>query len=114
MPGDKVLIRTRNEFKKYVANNKYVIVKVSATWCGPCKRCAPYVDELFKKMPEAINMVVLDADECADVCSFLKVKSVPTFITYVDGGPADALMSSDKDGIKQLFEQMLKHYSQTF
>ena len=113
MPGEKVLIRTRNEFKKYVANNKYVIVKVSATWCGPCKKCTPYVNELFKKMPEDINMVVLDADECADVCSYLKVKSVPTFTTYIDGVPVDVLMSSNEDGIRQLFGQMLKHYSQS-
>jgi len=109
MPGDKVIIRTRDEFKRYIANNKYNIVKVSATWCGPCKRCAPYVDELFKKMPKEVNMIVLDADECHDVCSYLKVKSVPTFITYVDGAPMDALMSSDTNGIKQLFEQMIKH-----
>ena len=109
MPGDKVIIRTRDEFKKYIANNKYNIVKVSATWCGPCKRCAPYVDELFKKMPKEVNMIALDADECHDVCSYLKVKSVPTFITYVDGAPMDALMSSDTNGIKQLFEQMIKH-----
>ena len=107
MPGEKVIIRERKTFQNYVKTNPYVIVKVSATWCGPCKRCSPCVEKCYKQMPTNINMVVLDADDCADVCSYLKIKSVPTLITYVNGNPHNYLVSSNEDDIIDFFQQFL-------
>lgn len=107
MPGEKVIIRDRNTFKNYVKANKYVIVKVSATWCGPCKKSTPYVENCYRQMPTNVNMVVLDADDCSDVCSYLKIKSVPTIITYIDGGPYNYLISSDEKEIISFFQHFL-------
>jgi len=59
-------------------------------------------------MPEKVNMVVLDADDCADVCSYLKIKSVPTMITYINGNPHNYLVSSKEDDIIDFFVQYLK------
>ena len=50
MPGEIIEIKKRDEFKTYVKNNKFVIVKIGATWCGPCKRCTPTVEKLFNQM----------------------------------------------------------------
>lgn len=108
MPGEKVLIRERNTFKNYVKSNQFVIVKVSATWCGPCKRSSPCVESCWKKMPENVNMVVLDADDCSDVCSYLKIKSVPTIITFINGNQHNYLVSSNEDDIIDFFNQILK------
>ena len=108
MPGEKVIIRERKTFQNYVNSKQFVIVKVSATWCGPCKRCSPYVENCWKKMPEKVNMVVLDADDCADVCSYLKIKSVPTIITFINGNPHNYLVSSNEQDIIDFFAQFLK------
>ncbi len=32
------------------ANNGVAVVDCYATWCGPCKAIAPYVDEQSKKL----------------------------------------------------------------
>ena len=108
MPGEKVIIRERKTFQNYVNSNKFVIVKVSATWCGPCKRSSPCVESCWKKMPENVNMVVLDADDCSDVCSYLKIKSIPTLITYINGNPHNYFVSSGDKEIINFFEKYLR------
>ena len=58
MPGKIVEINTREEYKKFIAEHKYCIVKVSAGWCGPCQRVKPWFMERFKKMPDIKKAVL--------------------------------------------------------
>ena len=40
-----VYLTERNDFLEFIKNNPYVIVKATATWCGPCKRVKPFIDK---------------------------------------------------------------------
>ena len=37
MPARKIELTKKEELKMVVSQEKYVVVKVTATWCGPCK-----------------------------------------------------------------------------
>ena len=45
-------LTTRDELSNFLRTHSVVIVKFTATWCGPCKRSTPLVNELYNKMPD--------------------------------------------------------------
>ena len=102
MKGEIVELTNRDELKEFLKSHSVVIVKVSATWCGPCKRIAPLVENYYAQL-ENVSLVMVDADEGNDIVSYLKVKSFPTMINYVNGSMYDILTSSNPDNVKNFF-----------
>lgn len=56
------------------------IVDFSATWCGPCKRVAPILDELAKEYAGKIVFYKVDVDACKELATAYGVSSVPTML----------------------------------
>tara|TARA_B100000902_G_C27319015_1_gene923145 strand:- start:678 stop:1052 length:375 start_codon:yes stop_codon:yes gene_type:complete len=103
MGGESIVLETRNQLKEYIKKNNIVIVKVSATWCGPCKKIAPQVNQLFSQMNNNVSMVLVDADKGSDICNFLRVKTVPHLVNYINGSPQDILTSSKNEDVLKFF-----------
>tara|TARA_B100001173_G_scaffold269067_1_gene245751 strand:- start:379 stop:750 length:372 start_codon:yes stop_codon:yes gene_type:complete len=104
MGGEIVSLTKRVDLKNYLKNKGVVIIKVSATWCGPCKRISPQVNELYSQLNPNVSMVLVDADDGSDICNFLKVKTVPHLVNYVDGMPYDILTSSKAEDVLNFFK----------
>jgi thioredoxin 1 len=62
-----------------------VIVKISASWCVPCKAIDPLLTRLKEKYEHKFNSVEFDVDEYPEVCKTLQVKGVPFIAGYKDG-----------------------------
>lgn len=108
----------RTEFKQFIANNsnKLIIVKAHAIWCAPCKRIAPLIDnEISALMTEygANNVIfkAIDMDEDSDVANYLKIKKLPTLISYIDGEPAHVVQSANEIEINHFFKKSNYSYS---
>lgn len=72
------------EFKKMRENikNEMILIKFSATWCGPCKKIKSCCEEWFGKLPSSVIIFDIDIDETMDLyMAFKKWK-------MVDGVPA--------------------------
>ena len=54
----------------------------TATWCGPCQRAKPIVDQIEKA--GLADVVRVDIDKQPDTARQYQVSSVPTFILYRD------------------------------
>ena len=50
MFGNTYNLTKRTELKELVEKKKPLIIKFTATWCGPCKKIAPAFNELKKKL----------------------------------------------------------------
>jgi thioredoxin-like negative regulator of GroEL len=104
-------LETRQELKEFFAQNKnrVIILKASATWCGPCKRIEKDFLEMYKTMcPNAI-LLLIDIDDADDIASFLKIRKVPTMLNFVDGRPMDAVASSNLEEIRDFFQKTKAH-----
>lgn len=102
-------LKNRNDLKKYVLSNKHVVVKVSATWCGPCKKASPIFNNGFLSLNDSTKLVLVDADDGSDICNSLRVKSVPMYLFYKNGDCLEICNSAGEKEIEYFFIQIHKH-----
>ncbi len=70
---------------KVLGADKPVLVDFFATWCGPCKRLAPVIDELSSELAGKVDVYKLDIDQSPDIAARFKVSSVPTIMLFEGG-----------------------------
>ena len=102
-------LKNRNDLKKFVLSNNYVVVKVSATWCGPCKKASPIFNNGFLSLNDSTKLVLVDADDGSDICNSLRVKSVPMYLFYKNGDCLEICNSASEKEIEYFFNQIRNH-----
>lgn len=79
-------VLTSSNFKSKVLDaDKPVLVDFFATWCGPCKRVAPVIDEIANEVAGSAYVYKVDIDQSPDIAAQYRVNSVPTLISFENG-----------------------------
>jgi len=108
------VFHTREEFLNVLkVNPGLLIVKLGASWCGPCKKIKPVVDGFFLSSPENVLCADIDVDESFDLYSFLKskrmVNGIPASLWYKRGNvafaPDDMVTGSDPNDLHLFFKR---------
>jgi thioredoxin 1 len=85
-----------------------VLVDFWATWCVPCKRIAPFVDEVSAELAGKAKVVKVDVDTAGDVSMRYNVMSIPTLIVFKGGQEVDRMTGAgSKDQIAGLINRHL-------
>ena len=78
--------------QKNVPHDPIVIIKFTATWCGPCKR----IDmSILLGLSDKIKWYECDLDENDYTPGYCGVKTIPCFLAIVNGVPQPIFQSSD-------------------
>lgn len=87
-----------------VPKEKLVVLDCFATWCGPCKRIAPFFDELASKY-EDVLFLKGDIDKIDEFTTEFKVRSMPTFIFIKDMTVLDSIQGASQTKLEEFIKQ---------
>ena len=77
-------VNLENFDSEVIKSDKPVVVDFFATWCGPCKRMKPNLEQ-FASATEDAKVVLADVDGLQDILPNYDVVSVPTIVLFHEG-----------------------------
>ena len=89
---------------------KPVFIDFYATWCGPCKRVAPLVDELSDEYKNKVKFVRVDVDKSPKTAEKFKIEPLPTMLLRSKKVSAGFTLTGlkTKEEIKAFIDETLK------
>ena len=89
-----VLEITDENFEQEVINSdKVTLVDFWATWCGPCRKLAPLIDEVAEEFEEKAKFVKIKADENLQTAQKYSISGVPTLLIFKNGEPVERIVN---------------------
>ena len=77
---------TKNNIESVIIKSeKPSIIKVFATWCGPCQQMNPIFADLEKELGNTYTFAELNVDDERDISIEYGITSVPTFLFFKNG-----------------------------
>ncbi|MCK5847119.1 MAG: thioredoxin [Bacteroidales bacterium] len=68
------------------------LVDFWATWCGPCRRQGPIIEEIASEYGDKAVIAKLDVDKNRKTAAQYHVRSIPTIIVFKDGKVVERLV----------------------
>ncbi|MCI9608569.1 MAG: thioredoxin [Muribaculaceae bacterium] len=71
--------------KDIIASGEPVVIDFWATWCGPCMRLAPTIDELSAEYEGRVKVGKYNIEEENDLSTEYRIMSIPTILFFKNG-----------------------------
>ena len=110
---------TKKSFEEMLKNNPgKIVLKLGATWCGPCKRIeshvVQYYNEITEKFPH-IKCIMIDVDESFEIYGMFKtmrqISGIPAILCFNKGNvspiPNDSVIGADHVQINEFFKRVV-------
>jgi len=77
------------DLQQKINNGDKIILKLGASWCGPCKMLNPIFEKVATENKSEVQMYSMDVDLNREVVMSLGVRSVPTIKVFNGGELVD-------------------------
>lgn len=71
--------------REAIESGKVVVIDFWATWCGPCMKLGPVVEELAEKYGDRAVIGKLNIEEETEIVAENRIRSIPTVLFFKDG-----------------------------
>ncbi|MCM1484114.1 MAG: thioredoxin [Muribaculaceae bacterium] len=76
---------TDENVREAIASGKPIVIDFWATWCGPCMRLAPVIDQLAEEYADRVVIGKYNVDEQTELGSEYRIMSIPTLLFFKNG-----------------------------
>lgn len=81
--GEVIEITHIEQFRQELASaNVPVVVDFYATWCGPCRRISPLIDQTAAEMQGRVKFLKVNVDLVGPLTSEYNIRSMPTVLLF--------------------------------
>ena len=96
-------------FEQEVLNSdKLTLVDFWASWCGPCRKMGPVLDEIAQEYEGKVNVVKINTDDNFKTTKEYQISGLPSLVLFKDGEPKEILVGlMPKSSIIQNIEKHL-------
>jgi thioredoxin len=95
-----------NQFGETIASPTPTLVDFWASWCGPCQRIAPILDDLSAELAGKVRIAKVDVDSLPDLAERFRVAGIPTMILFANGREIDRQVgAAPKSQLRSWLEQ---------
>ena len=95
---------TKDNFAEIKASDKPVLLDFFATWCGPCRMIAPFIEQIADEHPEYV-VGKIDVDEERELAEQFGIQSIPTVLLFKGGEVVEQSLGFKP---KAFFEDLIK------
>ena len=104
----EIIIDNEEQFNEVVKEG-VTLVDFYASWCGPCKMLAPFIEEIAEKYEGKVNVCKVDVDNVETLAYKFNVRSIPTLMYFKDGKLKDVNVGfQDKKSIEETLNKYIK------
>jgi thioredoxin 1 len=106
--GNAQVFSTQTFDQDVLASPIPVLVDFTATWCAPCQKLAPILEDLAGEYKGKVKIGKVDIDQDQELAMRYGVMSVPTVITFKGGAAAESIVGLyPKSHFKARIEQLI-------
>ena len=90
--GNVIEINDTRFETEVVSADTPVVVDFSATWCGPCRKLGPVIDEIAQNYEGKVKFAKVNVEESLETAKKYSISGIPCLLVFKNGEPVERMV----------------------